>query len=83
MDYLTKWPEVFSVKDQTIATMVTVLLEQIISKHGVPAEILSDRGNAFCLSCLTRKHKLTGFKIKLHLLENWHTTKQAIIAKRF
>ena len=47
MDYLTKWPEVFAVKDQTAATIATLLVEQVISRHGVPAEVLSDRGKAF------------------------------------
>ena len=35
MDYLTKWPKVFAVKDQTAATIATLLVEQIISRHKV------------------------------------------------
>ena len=46
MDYLTKWPEVFPTKDQTAPT-VTKLLVEIISRHGVPSELLSDRGSSF------------------------------------
>ena len=55
MDYLTKWPEVFAVKDQTAATIATLLVEQIISRHGVPAEVLSDRGKAFLSELYLRK----------------------------
>ena len=44
MDYLTKWPEVFAVPDQSAATIGRLLVEEIVSRHGVPAEILSDRG---------------------------------------
>ena len=54
MDYLTKWPEVFPVPDQTAATVAHLLVEEIISRHGVPAEVLSDRGRAF-LSGLVRE----------------------------
>ena len=38
IDYLTKWPEVFAVADQTAHTIAQLLVEQIISRHGVPAE---------------------------------------------
>ena len=47
MDYLTKWPEVFAVRDQTALTIAKLLVEHVISRHGVPAELLSDRGAAF------------------------------------
>ena len=42
MDYLTKWLEVFAVPDQSAATIARLLVEEIVSRHGVPAEILSD-----------------------------------------
>ena len=47
MDYLTKWPEVFPTKDQTAPTVTKLLVEEIISRHGVPSELLSDRGSSF------------------------------------
>lgn len=33
MNYLTKWPEVFAVPDQTAVTIAGFLLEQIVSRH--------------------------------------------------
>jgi len=36
MDYLTKWTEVFPVKDQTSLTIAWILVEQIVPHHGVP-----------------------------------------------
>ena len=54
MDYLTKWPEVFTVANQTALTIAKLLVEHVISSHGVPAELLSDRGAAF-LSTLIRE----------------------------
>ena len=44
MDYFTKWPEVFPASDQTTATIARLLAEEIIPHHGVPRELLSDRG---------------------------------------
>ena len=60
MDYLTKWPEVFAVPDQTAATIARLLVEEIVSRHGVPTEILSDRGKAFLSSLMKEIVKLLG-----------------------
>jgi len=45
-DYLTKWPEVFAVKDRT-ATTVAKCLAEIVWRHGVPAKIIHDRAAEF------------------------------------
>ena len=47
VDYMTKWREVFPVSDQSVATIANLLVREIVSLHGVPSEILSDRGRAF------------------------------------
>ena len=47
VDYLTKWPEVFPTADQTALTIAQLFVTKIISRHGVPGELLSDRGAAF------------------------------------
>ena len=56
VDYLTKWPEVFATSDQTALTIAHLFVEHIVSRHGVPAELLSDRGpsilsSLFCAVC--------------------------------
>ena len=60
MDYLTKWPEVFAVPDQTAATIARLLVEEIVSRHGVPTEIFSDRGKAFLSSLMKETVKILG-----------------------
>ena len=62
MDYLTKWPEVFAVSDQTAATIARLLVEQVVSRHGVPRELLSDRGRAFLSGLMQEVELLLGFK---------------------
>ena len=47
MDYFTKWPEVFAVPDQQAETIAKLLVEHVISRHGVPEQLLSDRGANF------------------------------------
>ena len=44
MGYLTKWPEVFPTQDQSAYTIAKLLVGQIVTRHGVPSEFLSDRG---------------------------------------
>ena len=47
LDYLSKWPEVFAACDQTTLTIAKLFMEQIVCRHGVPAQLLSDCGAAF------------------------------------
>ena len=61
MDYVTKWPEVFPVADQSAATIARLLVEEVVSRHGVPTEVLSDRGRAFLSSLMKEVQSLLGF----------------------
>ena len=36
MDYLTKWPEVYATKDPPSYTITKLLVEGVITRHGVP-----------------------------------------------
>ena len=62
MDYLTKWPEVFVVPDQTALTIARLLVEQVVSRHGVPSQLLSDRGAAFLSNLLRELCTVMGMK---------------------
>ena len=60
VDYLTKWPEVFATSDQSALTIARLLVEQIICRHGVPVELLSDRGPAFLSRLLMEVNNVMG-----------------------
>lgn len=45
-DYLTKWPEIFAVKDRTAPTVAKCLAE-LVWRHGVPAKLIHDRAAEF------------------------------------
>ena len=46
-DYLTKWVEAFAIPDSKAQTVADILVQHIIPRHGVPIQLLSDRGKAF------------------------------------
>ena len=68
-----------SVKDQSAATIAMLLVEQI-SIHGVPTEILSDRGKAFLSELFKEVEKFLGF----HTVNttDYYSQKDALV-KRF
>lgn len=62
MDYLTKWPEVFPTRDQTSLTIARLLVEHVVSRHGVPTGLLSDRGAAFLSNMMHEVYQLLGMR---------------------
>ena len=90
MDYLSRWPEVFAVADQTAYTVATLLVEHVISRHGVPAELLSDRGQNFLSALMAEVCKIMGIHqvntTAYHpqtdgLVERFHRTLTNMLAK--
>ena len=59
IDYLTKWVETFP---HTALTIAQLLVEEVISRHGVPREVLSDLGAAFRSSLLKDMGQILGLK---------------------
>ena len=62
VDYLTKWPEVYPTPDQSAATIANLPVREIVARHGVPSELLSDRGQAFLSGLLKEVEQILGFK---------------------
>ena len=60
VEYLTKWPEVYAAADQTAPTIAKLLVEEIISRHGVPRQLLSDRGPSFLSKLMYEVCQLLG-----------------------
>jgi len=61
-DYLTKWPEVFTTKDQTALTIAELFVEEIVCRHSVPSQLLSDHGAAFLSRLMMEICNLLGVK---------------------
>ena len=60
-DYLTKWPEVFPVKDRTAPTVAKCLAE-LVWRHGVPSKIVHDRAAEFLSDVLQDTAAILGLK---------------------
>ena len=58
--WITKWPEVFPTADQSAATVANLLVKEVVSHHGVPAELLSDHGKTFLSGLMSEVCKLLG-----------------------
>ena len=58
-DYLSKWPEVYPVKDRKAETVAHCLLD-VVWKHGVPARIIHDRAAEFLSDVLQETAQLLG-----------------------
>ena len=90
MDYLTKWPEAYAISNQSSETIARLLVENVICHHGVPKELLSDRGPNLLSNLILDICNLMGIKkvntTAYHpqtdgLVENFNRTLRAMIAK--
>ena len=59
-DLFTKWVEAFPLRDTTSATLAKVLVDEIISRYGVPAYLHSDQGANLCSELIKTICKLLG-----------------------
>ena len=90
MDYLTKWPEAYAIPDQKAETIARLFVENIVCRHGIPEELLSDRGANFLSNLMQEICQLLGVK-KLNtsgyhpqtdgLVEKFNSTLINMIAK--
>ena len=62
MDYFTKWVEAYAVPDQQTQTIARLLVENVVCRHGVPQELLSDRGSNFLSELMLELCSLLGIK---------------------
>ena len=65
-DYFSRWPEAIALKDQKALTTAKCLFERVVTRHGMPKAIVSDRGANFTSKLfkyfcdkLQIKHRLT------------------------
>ena len=62
IDYATRWPEAFPLRNHTAPTVAKVLFHHIICRFGVPEIIHSDRGAEFQSELLAELYRLCGIK---------------------
>ena len=90
VDYLTKLVESFPSDNQTSETIVRLLVDHVICRHGVPEALISDRGPNLLSTLMQEVCEATGMQ-KLNttayhpqadgLVENFSRTLRAMLAK--
>jgi hypothetical protein len=55
---MTKWVEIFALMDKSAEEVVKCLRDEVIMRHGAPAEIITDRGNEFFNTTMAQIVKL-------------------------
>jgi len=48
-DHFSKYAEAFAIADHTAETCARVYATQIVSRHGIEAQLITDKGPALCL----------------------------------
>ena len=91
VDYLTKWTEAFPMQDQSSETIARLFVDNVICRHGIPNQLLSDRGTNLLSDLILDICVLTGMK-KINttcyhpqtdgLVENFNKTLRSMIAKQ-
>jgi hypothetical protein len=61
-EYLTKWPVVVALSDQTANTVAKALVEQVFLVYGVPRILLTDRGTNFTSQVIREINEYWGVK---------------------
>ena len=61
MDYATKWPEAFALRNVTAKIIVNCLIE-VTARIGVPQELLTDNGSNFMSKVMKKYCSMTGIK---------------------
>ena len=90
LDYLTKWAEAFAVPDQRAETIARLFVENVVCRHGIPEQLLSDRGTNFLSDLIKSVCDILGVK-KINtsgyhpqtdgLVEKFNSTLTNMIAK--
>ena len=90
MNYFTKWPEVRVIANMKAETVAKFIFEEIICHHGVPKEILSDRGTPFvnkvvdslCKKFQTKHGLTSSYRSQTNgIVERFNQTLRKCIAK--
>ncbi|OBZ81144.1 Pol polyprotein [Choanephora cucurbitarum] len=79
IDYFTKWVEAEAVVLANSIEVATILLEEIISRHGTPAIILTDNGSPFINDLIRAIRKQFG--IKHHRSSPYHPQSNGLVER--
>src|SRR5207244_2142431 len=65
IDHFSKWTITEAMQNQESETVARILIDKVILQHGIPEEIISDRGSNFASQMLKDIENLLGIKPKM------------------
>ncbi|POM66093.1 GapPol Polyprotein [Phytophthora palmivora] len=69
-DYFIRWVEAFAVERLDSVTFVETMVNEVISRHGVPEKLLSDQGSNFISELARSLYETLGIK-KFESQDDW------------
>ncbi|KAE8899714.1 hypothetical protein PF003_g16089 [Phytophthora fragariae] len=61
-DYFTRWVEAYPVASLDTITFVNIMVDEVLSRHGLPERLLSDRGSNFISELAKSFYETLGIK---------------------
>ena len=72
-EYLTRWPEAFAVPNIDARSIASLLIDNILARHGAPRTLLSDRGSNFLFALVRAVCDLLNTKkVNLSSTNRWY-----------
>ncbi|KAE9347247.1 hypothetical protein PR003_g7026 [Phytophthora rubi] len=78
-DYFTRWVEAFPVAALDTLTFVNIMVDEVLSRHGLPERLLSDRGSNFISELAKSFYETLGIK-KLYGMA-YHPQTQGLVER--
>ena len=78
-DYLTRWVEAFPVPSVEATVIAPLLVNEIISRHGAPRVLLSDRGTNFLSKVVAEVCKI--FQIQKVNTSSYHPQTDGLVER--
>ncbi len=78
-DYLTRWCEAFAVPNAEATVIARLLVDEIITRHGAPKVLLSDRGKNFLLKLVAEVCKI--FQIHKVNTSSYHPQSDGLVER--
>ncbi|KAG2773833.1 hypothetical protein Pcac1_g15547 [Phytophthora cactorum] len=79
VDYFTRWVEDFAVTSLDTISFVDAMIEGVICRHGVPEQLLSDRGSNFILNLAKSLYET--LEIKKLFSSAYHPQTQGLVER--
>jgi hypothetical protein len=79
VDYLTRWPEVIAMRDQTAYTVARAWINRVIARHGIPDRVITDQGSNFTSDLMRQVYGHMG--IERNATTSYHPQSNGVVER--